>query len=464
MDTKYYDNAFNVKDEEIRVNCYYNDMKYNARSISGQVGLDAPWDRKKCKYIQLEFSGDSYGAAFEGSIIEYQTLLDQSDYEIDFNTSRDLAKESYSNWVQKSAKMDEQFKAGRDMALYITWSCVVPPAGKLTREAMYMSKNWMTNIWSWDHCFNAMALIQWNPQLAWDQLMIMFDAQDSTGVLPDFINDKFDYFSCTKPPIHGWTLDYMMEINPAFFSLEKLVEIYEPMSRWTEYWLKAGDEVPCYYHGNDSGWDNSTVFKDGIPVKSPDLVAFLVLQMKTLSKVADKLENKKGSLYWETLSEGYLELLLNEYWDGEKFRKYRENTNPNTDIDDHGDSLQYYLPIILGDQLPDDIRTKMLAALNDDNRFLTEFGMATESVNSPYYVSDGYWRGPIWAPSSLLMADGVRRCGDEALANKIAERFVKMANESGMAENFDAQTGEGLRDRAFTWTSSVFLILGSEYL
>jgi hypothetical protein len=38
-----------------------------------------------------------------------------------------------------------------------------------------------------------------------------------------------------------------------------------------------------------------------------------------------------------------------------------------------------------------------------------------------------------------------------------------MVNLSGMAENFDALTGAGLRDRAFTWTSSVFLILGHEY-
>ena len=43
---------------------------------------------------------------------------------------------------------------------------------------MYMSKNWMTNVWSWDHCFNAMALCRDHPSLAWDQWMIMADFQD----------------------------------------------------------------------------------------------------------------------------------------------------------------------------------------------------------------------------------------------------------------------------------------------
>ena len=39
-----------------------------------------------------------------------------------------------------------------------------------------------------------------------------------------------------------------------------------------------------------------------------------------------------------------------------------------------------------------------------------------------------------------------------------------VAFRSGMAENYDAITGDGLRDRAYTWTSSVFLILAHEYL
>jgi hypothetical protein len=39
-----------------------------------------------------------------------------------------------------------------------------------------------------------------------------------------------------------------------------------------------------------------------------------------------------------------------------------------------------------------------------------------------------------------------------------------MANHSGMAENYHALTGESLRDPAFTWTSSVFLLLAHELM
>ena len=34
-----------------------------------------------------------------------------------------------------------------------------------------------------------------------------------------------------------------------------------------------------------------------------------------------------------------------------------------------------------------------------------------------------------------------------------------MCEGSGFAENFDALTGEGLRDRAYTWTASAYLLL-----
>ena len=127
------------------------------------------------------------------------------------------------------------------------------------------------------------------------------------------------------------------------------------------------------------------------------------------------------------------------------------------------DSLLPYISIVLGMSLPEKNRQKMIEILSSD-RFLTSFGYATESPSSLFYRSDGYWRGPIWAPSTMLLLDGLHRCGEKKLVSKVAERFAKMTEKSGFAENFDALTGAGLRDRAYTWTSSAFLIIVHEYL
>ena len=54
--------------------------------------------------------------------------------------------------------------------------------------------------------------------------------------------------------------------------------------------------------------------------------------------------------------------------------------------------------------------------------------------------------------------------GEIDAARTIAARFCRAVAQSGCAENFDARTGAGLRDRAYTWTASVFLIFAREYL
>jgi glycogen debranching enzyme len=106
----------------------------------------------------------------------------------------------------------------------------------------------------------------------------------------------------------------------------------------------------------------------------------------------------------------------------------------------------------------------MVDGLTRENRFFTKHGLATESISSPLYQADGYWRGPIWAPASMIFTEGLAACGETELAKELSRRFCDMAQKSLFAENFDAKTGEPLRDRPYTWTSSIFLLLANEYL
>ena len=122
-------------------------------------------------------------------------------------------------------------------------------------------------------------------------------------------------------------------------------------------------------------------------------------------------------------------------------------------------SLRDCMPIVLGERLPGDIQEALVKSIRT---FLTRYGLATEHPESPKYSRDGYWRGPIWAPSTMLVASGLLDIGETALARTIASRFCRMCAKSGFAENFDALTGAGLCDKAYTWTSSVFLVLAHE--
>ncbi len=198
----------------------------------------------------------------------------------------------------------------------------------------------------------------------------------------------------------------------------------------------------------------------GVPLESPDLCAFLVLQMETLATLASMLNHTEEAESWQRRSEDLLQKLLAHFWQGDHFVAMRSDDHLVADTE----SLLLYLPLLLGKRLPAPVRHELISRLTRPGRFLTEYGLATESLASPWYQPDGYWRGPIWAPSTMILVEGLAACGEEELARDIARRFCDMAASVGFAENFNAQTGEALRDRAYTWTSSVFLVLGHEYL
>ncbi|WP_257347118.1 amylo-alpha-1,6-glucosidase [Pseudalkalibacillus decolorationis] len=456
-----YDYAMPVQNGRWEVNSFEQEIRYMVTPLKGLLNVDAPWVEQKCEHIILDLLPGEETGEMECAIEEFHTVWTKQNYETDFETCHRLVDEEYQKWMSNTLQVADQYMKGKELAAYITWSCVVNPEGYLSRPAMYMSKNWMTNIWSWDHCFNAMALVKSNPELAWDQFMIFFDKQDESGVLPDFMNDRFALWNCCKPPIHGWTLRWMME-RTDYITKERLKEVYEPLIRWTEWWFDHRDDdndgVPQYNHGNDSGWDNSTVFQVGSPVESPDLCAFLIMQMDVLSDIAAQLGLQEDEKKWLARANETLDRMIDHCWDYDQFKASRSGCHTMFE----SKSLVLFMPIILGKRLPESILSHLIKGLKENGRFFTKHGLATESINSQYYCEDGYWRGPIWAPTTMLIHEGLNSSGENVFATDVARRFCNMAAKSGMAENFNALTGKGLRDRAFTWTSSVFLVLANE--
>ena len=354
----------------------------------------------------------------------------------------------------------------RGLAAYITWSSVVHPSGHLKKYAMYMSNNWMTNLWSWDNCFNAIALAGHRPGLAYDQFIVFADFQDDSGVLPDFVNDRSASFSCCKPPIYGWAYRLLMELNPYFEEPGRLKEVYGMLKGVERYWrvhrMMDGWPLPYYSHGNDSGWDNATVFDGGCPVTSPDLPAYLILLYEVLEDIAGRLGSagENEARVWRERGERMKGHLIERLWDGKRFRSWDPVRRRRVESEF---CLIDWMPIAAAHRLPGEIRDALAEHLvNGGHR--TRFGLASEAPGSPEYRSEGYWRGPIWAPVMLLIVDGLRRCGETEAAGTLARDFCEAVLKGGMAENFDALSGRGLVDPAFTWTSSVFLYFAGRYL
>lgn len=452
-----FDYIYSPDDTRWEINSFDAAIKAGLRTQRGVLRVNAPWDRIHNHYITADFLPDDSGIV-EGQIHLFTSVWCQKDRDgFDFEAAAAENAHDFATWMESALSVPARWRRGRETAALVHWSSVVAPHGHLHRHTMLMSKDLMNRVWSWDHCFNALALAQQDMVLAWDQFVLFFDHQDTQGALPDFLADTLCSFSFCKPPIHGWTLRHLMQ-SPGMVDDDHLRDIYVPLSRWTEWWFKyrcnKGNIIPKYFHGNDSGWDNGTATADGLPVQSPDLCANLIMQMDVLAEIAARLGKPGEATTWTKRADELLARMISHFWTGERFVPKHALTGARVS----GDSALMLVPLILGKRLPSAVQNGLVAEVK---RFMTDFGIPSEHPNSPYFVPDGYWSGAIWAPYTYQIVDGLLACGERELALDISRRFCEMANRSGMTENFNPLTGEGLKDSAYTWTASVFLLLGN---
>jgi putative isomerase len=392
---------------------------------------------------------------------EYLSEWEPKKYDTDFDDCVSEARKSFDAMYLKMPEVPLEFKHSAFEALYLNWSIMVEKRNFITRDAIFMSKTWMLHIWSWDHCFNAIAMSYFDTKSAWDNMMVVFDNQDEIGCLPDAIDDMRADWLAPKVPIHGWTLKQMMKIG-AGLSHDRLSEIYEPLCRWTNYYLNYRDDdnngIPQQNHGNEAA-DNATVYDKGVPVEAPDLCAHLIFQMDVLAEIAGKLGKRSDSIVWKYKADNLQELMIKQLWNGENFVYRISGTEI---ISSMPNCFLSYMPLIISYRLPKEINDRLILGL--EKNMITKWGIASESSNSQYYEPNGYWRGPIWAPVQELIITGLDNAGRKDIAKKLAYSFCRMVNENGFAENFDAVTGKPLCDPSYTWTSSVFLNLLFEYI
>ncbi|KOG41718.1 amylo-alpha-1,6-glucosidase [Streptomyces resistomycificus] len=396
------------------------------------------------------------GGSWEAAIEELDSARRPYSSPTTFGEVVAAAERAFVGFADTVAPWRSSHTPAAELAAYVLWSATVGPAGLVTRPAVLMSKHWMDKVWSWDHCFNALALAPGAPGLAWDQFSLPFDHQDESGALPDSLTHSEVLHNFVKPPIHGWALSHLRRRLPEPLGRTELAETYDRLRRWTDFWRTArrapDAALPHYQHGNDSGWDNATTFDPERVVVTADLAAFLVLQLHELAALATELGRDDDARHWTSTAEATQAAMLDELWTGERFVARGADSGDTWG----SSSLLDLMPITLGEHLPEHV-AKTLATRIEAH--LTPYGLATELPTSPHYRSDGYWRGPIWAPATVLVEDGLRRGGHQRLADEISARFRNLCEAHGFAENFDALTGTGLRDRAYTWTAAAYLLL-----
>jgi glycogen debranching enzyme len=109
-----------------------------------------------------------------------------------------------------------------------------------------------------------------------------------------------------------------------------------------------------------------------------------------LADLAARLKlGKQEEERWTNLKQHLTNVLLEELWDGDSFLIKNALTGETR----KSTSLLRLMPLVAARHLPVDVVEKMSTDLS---KHLTQWGLATEELESSLYEADGYWRGPIW--------------------------------------------------------------------
>ncbi|MFF2449644.1 amylo-alpha-1,6-glucosidase [Neobacillus sp. NPDC058068] len=443
-----YDTLHEYEDGMFEYHIYPKELKLMISNLSGEMSVEAPWNVIGNDFIDIRMKNGHF-------VIEsYRTVYQQKEY-ASFEAGKEKVEGLYREWVANVTKGSEVYQPSIGRAAYITWSSVVHPDGILKDYAMYMSKLWMYNIWSWDNCFNALHLGANYPELAYSQLKIFIDTQDDSGVYPDFVNDKFISYNCIKPPVFTYVYEKLMDMNDYFKDPNRLRGIYDSTKKVMHYYdlyRTYEGRLPHYKHGNDSGWDNASLFHQGMPVEAPDLASFLIRTYDSLARFAVILGEEAEATQFTKKADSLFELLMERLYDENGFFG---RVGKNAEKIDFRSSLILRLPVLIGYRLEKKVMDQLVCDLVEN--FETPYGFATEMPSSPLYKENGYWLGPIWAPVTYLFVDSLTSFGYSEIGKRIRDKFLNLTLVGGMAENFDPISGKGLVDTSFTWTSSVFL-------
>ena len=372
----------------------------------------------------------------------------------------------FSAYLSTVPEMPEEFRVPRIINAYIVWSHIMEIDGI---DVIYMNKGVHRCTSSWQQCYHAMAQYR-NPRYAWELMLGIFQYQDDFGMLPEMLTDMTQTFNGVKPPFYGVAMEFLQEFTDfSFVSRKDLKTMYLGLSQYVFWWLSYRDTdrdgIVSFDSAAESGWDDCSFFRKGVPAATPDLAAYLVLAMEHLAKLAARLGKFYEQREWERRAEEMLKIIVPTFWDGKQFTaRLADGTRVEAG------TLIAFVPLILGHRLPQEVIDTMAEALSEEGKWLSPWGLAGERMDSEDYHDGGCWSaGSILAPAQLLVCLGLRASGKEDLAKEIALRYLRALVRTGYPMIINPKTGQDISETRWgtaypnrmAWMSAVFVILGS---
>ena len=358
------------------------------------------------------------------------------------------------------------------------------PAGRLEYGGLFPSSNvWYFNgFWAWDSWKHAVGLVRFDPDIARDQMRLMFDHQDDLGMIADvvYLDANEDNWRDTKPPLAGWALEEVFTVTA---DIDLVRDLYPRLVAYHEFWYAHRDhdrDGLCEYGSTDgtivaarweSGMDNAVRFDHtemlpnnarawSMNQESVDLNSYLYREKLALASLAAALGETADSERWTAEATTLRGQIRSAMFDEATGWFYDIHIDTGAIVPVQGP--EGWTPL-WAEVATERQAARMRAAMLDTTKFRTPVPFPTVARDHAEF-SDGYWRGLVWLDQVYFAIDGLRSYGYDADADALTRQLF--ANLEGatvpgrpLRENYNALTGEGRNVKHFSWTAAHLLLL-----
>jgi len=377
------------------------------------------------------------------------------------------AKERWRRWFERVPPVAERHRVQYYHAWWIMGNNLLSPLGKLTREAMVPSKVHYIGVWQWDAYFHALAYRHVDMELARNQLRVVLDHQLPNGMIPDAFYDeevitKLEtpvVAAVTKPPVAAWVamkLHDMVDGDPTF-----LDEIYEPLVRWNAWWFGLNDDdadgIVQYNHPYSSGLDDSPLWDQGMPVESPDINTYLVVQMESLARMARLLGRDREAAMWDRHRQALSRRMVEHFYDPAAGVFWATKDHAPIRV-----LTPFNLYPLWAGLLDAKITQRLIDHLSDPEQFWTTYPLPTVARSDPKHDGQQMWRGPTWININYIFIEALQRNGRWGLARDLRDRTLDLIMlHDDIYEYYNPDTGAPPPSAtpAFGWSAALFIDL-----
>ena len=342
----------------------------------------------------------------------------------------------------------------------------------------YTGKEGIGIAFFWDTSFSSVGAREFLPVLGQEAIENFVDNPSPRGALPGTLSDTHRAGE-GQAPIMCWSAWHIYQSG---HDKAWLARVYPGLAGHINFWMKyhvSPRGLAQYFNAgqigdNDARFDrvynrNNGEEHSNEPVsgfESPDLNAFLVMEMRSLAAMARELGLTQEEAQWKGRANKLAKLIVDTCYfpDEAMFYDVTEGThekfsgvkNPNM-----------FLPLWAGVPLPEsDVHRIIEKHMLNPDEFFRELPFPSLSFDNPKYESTGYWRGRIWPHFVYWMAQTLWRAGYHKEAELTADRLLSMMQlEPWFMENFNSdpqkvgRIGEEDSQPEYVWTQSAAIEL-----